>query len=70
MKRRTRICGRLVGLLSLLCVLFQNPFGLWVQPTEVPLERLLQNTEAYIRKNPKDAQGYYVLGRVHSLAFA
>ncbi len=70
MKRHTRIFGRLVGPLLLLCVLFQNPLGRWIQPAEVPVARLLLNTETYIKKNPNDAQGYYVLGRLHSLAFA
>jgi hypothetical protein len=70
MKRYSRIGGRLLGLLLFLCVLFQNPLGMWVSLTEVPLARLLTNTEAYIKQNPNDAQGYYVLGRLHSLAFA
>jgi len=43
---------------------FANPFR------PVPLERLLANLGAYVEKNPKDAAGFYTLGRVHSLAFA
>ncbi|MBI3760220.1 MAG: hypothetical protein HY269_10785 [Deltaproteobacteria bacterium] len=70
MKRHTQNLWRLVWLPALLCVLFQSPLGMWMQPAEVPLERLLRNTEAYIKKNPNEAQGYYVLGRLHSLAFA
>lgn len=38
--------------------------------TEVPVSRLITNAGAYVRVHPNDAQGYYVLGRVHSLAFA
>lgn len=41
-----------------------------VTAVDVPVDRLLQNTRLYIQKNPKDPQGYYVLGRVNSLAFA
>lgn len=44
--------------------------ALWAQATPVPLERLLKNVNTYITKNPQDAQGYYVRGRLHSLAFA
>lgn len=43
----------------------------WAMITEpVPTERLVTNIAEYIQKNPRDAHGYYVLGRVHSLAFA
>jgi hypothetical protein len=35
----------------------------------VPVERLLANVGKFVEKNPKDAQGYYTLGRIHSLAF-
>ncbi len=38
--------------------------------TDVPVSRLISNVGAYVRVHPNDAQGYYVLGRVHSLAFA
>jgi hypothetical protein len=37
---------------------------------EVPLARVLPNVEAAVRKNPRDANARYVLGRLHSLAFA
>ena len=43
----------------------------WLDMTvPVPLERIVKNVKAYIENHPKDASGYYVLGRVHSLAFA
>ncbi len=38
-------------------------------PTGVPLERLLENAEAFITKNPEDAEGYYIIGRIHQMAF-
>jgi hypothetical protein len=37
---------------------------------DVPVETLLPNLEQQARANPNDAQAHYVLGRVHSLAFA
>ena len=45
-------------------------WAMWAMAPPVPLERLLKNVTTYIKKHPKDAQGYYVLGRLHSLAFA
>lgn len=36
----------------------------------VPLDRLISNTESVVRKDPKNARAYYLLGRLHSLAFA
>ena len=45
-------------------------YALWARATAVPIERLLKNINTYIVRNPKDAQGYYVRGRLHSLAFA
>jgi hypothetical protein len=37
---------------------------------DVPVERLTRNLERYAREHPREAQGYYTLGRVHSLAFS
>ena len=39
-------------------------------PLEVPVERLIRNTEAYIKENPKDPAGPYTLGRIHYLALS
>jgi hypothetical protein len=35
----------------------------------VPVSRLISNTTRYIKAHPKDSQGYYLLGRLHSFAF-
>jgi hypothetical protein len=59
--------------LVLCCLLLSNAFvtyARWMQGAEVPLERLLKNASDYVAKNPNDAQGYYLLGRLHSLAYA
>ena len=40
----------------------------WAEP--VPTERLIENVSEFVEKNPQDAHGHYILGRVHSLAFA
>ncbi len=58
-------------LLIIVSVTSQTNYGLWaVMGVEVPVERLLTNTGNYIKQHPQDAQGYYVLGRLHSLAYA
>jgi len=42
-----------------------------MDPTvSVPVNRLISNTTRYIKAHPKDSQGYYLLGRLHSFAFA
>ena len=43
----------------------------WANLTEpVPTERLIENVSQFVEKNPQDAHGHYILGRVRSLAFA
>jgi hypothetical protein len=45
--------------------------GIWaVMPHEVPTDRLLKNATRYVKEHPKESHGYYVLGRLHSMAFA
>lgn len=38
-------------------------------PTYAPVERLIANTTAFVKENPKNAHGYYTLARIHYLAF-
>lgn len=61
---------RCLLIVILLCYPISGVRALWAAAPSVPLERLLKNVQAYISKNPNDATGYYVLGRLHSLAFA
>jgi hypothetical protein len=37
---------------------------------QVPVERVVANVEAWIKEKPQDAQAYYVLGRIHAMAWA
>jgi hypothetical protein len=37
---------------------------------QVPVERVVANVEAWIKDKPQDAQAYYVLGRIHAMAWA
>jgi hypothetical protein len=42
----------------------------FVQLPQVPIDRLIANTSAYIKEHPEDAMGPYTLARIHYLAFA
>jgi hypothetical protein len=68
---RLRSWPKVFLLPAILVCAFSDNFGLWaMMNVEVPVARILSNVSQYIRENPQDAQGYYVLGRIHSLAFA
>jgi hypothetical protein len=68
--------NRRVAMISVAMILTVTVFSIsttqckWVAPLEVPADRLLKNVGAYIEAHPKDANGYYILGRLHSLLFA
>jgi hypothetical protein len=71
MKSTTMLLVRMAALAVLLGLCSPAALAKWaVRPMDVPVERLLENTRAVLRKNPADAQAYYVLGRLHSMAFA
>lgn len=42
----------------------------WARPTDMPVARLLKNVRTYVAAHPKEAKGYYTLGRINSAAFA
>lgn len=44
--------------------------AMWVNMPPVPMDRLIPYTESVIRQNPDAPEAYYLLGRLHSLAFA
>ena len=43
--------------------------AMFVQPSAIPLARIVKNTEAYLEKKPDDSKGYYTLGRIYYLGF-
>jgi hypothetical protein len=45
-------------------------WGKFAMPTNAPVERLVSNMAEYVKTHPRDANGYYTLGRIHYLAFA
>ena len=47
-----------------------NPaHAIFMQPPNIPAERITQNITAYLKENPKDAQAHYLLARVHYMQF-
>src|SRR5246127_2214658 len=84
-RRRSRLCWnskteksnmrRVLGVGVALAMVLSLPFSLegivmFDSLVSVPVSRLIRNTTRYIKAHPKDSQGYYLLGRLHSFAFA
>lgn len=56
---------------AVLCSSLLPAHAKWARITEdMPLERVVPNVQRYINQNSQDASGYYVLGRIHSVAWA
>ena len=68
-KRRLASCG--LGLAVFLVLIARLP-GMFriVEVEQVPVERLVTNLEAAVKKDPKDVQALVNLARVHGMAFA
>ncbi|MBP7051935.1 MAG: hypothetical protein KBE65_13050 [Phycisphaerae bacterium] len=43
--------------------------GRWASPVYLPADQLIKNAAAYVQEHPADASAYYVLARIHYLAF-
>jgi hypothetical protein len=43
--------------------------AMFARPKPTPVDRLLQQAEAFVAKNPQDPDGHYTLARIHYLAF-
>lgn len=57
--------------LLIACFALVTPAGAtFMRPSDAPVDRLIKNAEAYVTENPKDADGHYVLGRIHYLAWS
>ncbi|MFK8029823.1 MAG: hypothetical protein AB8G18_06255 [Gammaproteobacteria bacterium] len=71
MSIKKRVSYRLIYRIgALLCLLVSaTSHAIFVSPQPMPLDRLIANTEKRIAANGKDPLGYYVLGRLHYLAF-
>ncbi len=60
----------LLAAASLLATASMVAWGKFAMPVNAPVERLVSNMAAYVKAHPRDANGYYTLGRIHYLAFA
>ena len=56
-----------VSLLAVVCLARRG--SLFPEAWYVPYDRLIANTEAFIRDHPNDPQGYYTLARMHYFTF-
>lgn len=59
----------ILAIAPLIAIGASTAFGRFMRAPEVPVERLLRNTAAYVKEKSDDPQGYYLLGRVNALAF-
>lgn len=58
------------SLAALLSAMIAAPASALFAPSpSVPTDRLITNINAYIEENPEDAEPYFLLGRVHYMAF-
>ena len=69
MQRIRKQIARLAAVATLGLVLAGPASAKFLQPPSVPTDRLITNITAYIEENPEDAQGHYLLARVHYMAF-
>jgi hypothetical protein len=60
---------RIVSIVAAMAALVPPAAAMWRMPSEAPVGRLITNAGKYIAEHPADAEGYYILGRVHGLAF-
>ncbi|MEZ4648620.1 MAG: hypothetical protein R3E97_07495 [Candidatus Eisenbacteria bacterium] len=44
--------------------------AMFIGPTLAPIDRVVRNLEAYVTEFPADAEGYFLLGRAHYLAWS
>ena len=61
---------RVVMMSLLVLTASHSAWAVFAMPSPAPVDRLIQNTQAYIDEHPDDATGYYTLGRIHYLAFS
>lgn len=55
--------------LGVICLLSARAHAMFALPSDAPVGRLVANISAHLRDHPNDAEGHYVLGRVHCFAF-
>lgn len=58
-----------LGILLGSCLCLSAASGKFMGPQDVPVDRLVQNAGAYLKKHPRDPEAVYILARIHYLAF-
>lgn len=61
--------NRILSTIFLVMIFQVQANGMFMAPSPIPLERIVKNTEAYLKKNPKDAAAYYTIARAYYLSF-
>ncbi len=67
MKQMPRLPAFCLIVVMMVCA--SSASAMFGRAPEVPVERLLKNVSAYVKDNPREPQGYYLLGRINALAF-
>lgn len=44
--------------------------AMWIQPVDMPVDRLVANITQHLKEKPTDADAWYRLGRIHSYAYS
>lgn len=60
---------QIVTSVAVICIASSDLFARWRAPPRLPLGRVANNIAAYIKEHPNEAHGYYLLGRVHDIAY-
>jgi hypothetical protein len=68
-KMNTNNKHRLLLTIAIFCMFNDVSSAKFLMPTAAPIDRLLPNAAAYVKENPQNANGYYILARIHYLAF-
>jgi len=63
------LVARLVPAACAIALLATAAGAHWVQPTGMPVERLVKNLSAHLEENPNDDEAHYLLGRVYGYSF-
>jgi len=61
---------RLIPALLIIFLVSAAASAMFMRPELMPVDRVVENATAYVKENPKDPQGYYVLARVHYFGYA
>src|SRR5262245_66182089 len=67
MPRKSLLRG--IAFAGLAALILPPAMAMWMMPSDAPVSRLVTNLTADTKEHPDDAEGFYLLGRVNSLAY-